>query len=800
MLVSLAWLKKYVETPDDLAAFSHDLTMAGLNVERLTERGISDPNIVTGRVLSAEKHPNADKLKLCTVDAGDGKERQIVCGAPNVDAGQNVLVALPGAKLPDGLKIRSSKIRGVKSDGMICSERELGIGEDTGGIMVLDGDPKPGTPITEVLSAPDTVLEIEVTPNRPDMLSHVGIAREVAAIYDKDLALPYNSGKIADAGKAKKVSVSIQDANDCARYVGKLVRGVKVGPSPDWLVNALEAVGLQSRNTIVDITNFVLMELGQPIHAFDFKKLRGGEIIVRRAEEGEKLLTLDGTEAELTPDMLIIADERDPVALAGVIGGEESAVHDDTVDVLIESANFHPTLVRKCRSALGVSTDASYRFERGADREMCRIAAERAAELMIELGGGEAVEVVDMYPGPLEKRTLELRRSATRRILGTRVSTEDMTEILGRLHFDPKAKGEDVKVTVPSWRADVVEEMDLIEEVARLYGYERIGEGWDFRATTYGVASDTDRFVGAISNHLTSRGYTEVIASSFTDGRELDDFGWAENDIRRSLVPVRNPLTSQHTFLKTSLIPGMLDIVRRNLDYGVRRIQIYQVGKVFLAPEATNQLPDEKRQMAMVTTRPAGTEFWNNTKSEMDLFDIKGEIEHLLGVLKVDPSDGLYYDFDRSSGSFAWRRKEDAVIEGGIVTDEIARRYDFEQPIWYATFDLKMLYRIGTARPKLRPLPEYPVSRRDLSLLVKDGVEFRDIEKHLVKSAGRLLESHQVFDVYRGNNVAKDHSAYGIRLSFRSAERTLTDGEVDQVIDKILGKLKNELGVELRAQ
>ncbi|MCZ6765450.1 MAG: phenylalanine--tRNA ligase subunit beta, partial [bacterium] len=686
----------------------------------------------------------------------------------------------------------------VKSDGMMCSERELGLGEDSGGIVVLEGDVQPGTPINEVLTPPDTVLEIEVTPNRPDMLSHVGIAREVAAIYGSNVMLPYDAGSISEAGKAKKVSVSIEDANDCARYVAKLLRGVKVGPSPDWLVNSLEAVGLTSRNNIVDVTNFVLMELGQPIHAFDFKKIHGREIIVRRARDGEKLLTLDGTEAELTSEMLVIADERDPVALAGVIGGEKSAVHDNTVDVLIESANFHPTLVRKCRNALGISTDASYRFERGADREMCRIAAERAAQLMCELGGAEAVEVVDMYPAPHDRRTVEIRRSATRRILGTRVSTEEITGILNRLQFQPKTNGEDVSVVVPSWRGDVVEEADLIEEVARLYGYERIGEGWNFRATTYAVSSDTDRFVDTLSNHLTARGYTEVITSSFTDGRELEDFGWPDDDIRRTLVPVRNPLSSQHRFLKTSLIPGMLDVVRRNLDHDVRRIKIYQVGKVFLAPEATNQLPDERQLLALMMTRPGGADFWSNTKLEMDLFDIKGEIEELLRLLKVDLTGGLYYDFDSETGAFTWRRKNDLVIEGGIVTDGVARRYDFEQPVWYATFDLKMLYRIGTTRPKLRPLPEYPVSRRDLSLLVKDGVEFRDVEKHLVKSAGRLLESHQVFDVYSGKNVAKNHSAYGIRLSFRSAERTLTDGEVDQVIDKILGKLKNELGVELR--
>lgn len=798
MLISLSWLEKYVPVPVDVPQFVEDLTMAGLNVEKTIARGFADPALVIGRVLDVRQHPNADKLRLCRVRVDSQTTTDIVCGAPNVADGQWVVVARPGAKLPDGTKIRSAKIRGQRSDGMICSEKELGLGDDAAGIIVLEGTYTEGQPIGEVLAPPDTVLEIEVTPNRSDLLSHIGVAREVAAIY-REPVKAVGSREPRPLADTNEFKVEIENLEDCRRYVGQRISDVRVGPSPAWLANAIQSVGLHSVNNVVDVTNYVLMEMGQPIHAFDLQRLGGSQVIVRRGQEGERLVALDGNTYELDAGMLVIADVREAVAVAGVIGGDATAVHSDTVEVLIESANFSPLLVRRTSKRLGLSTEASYRFERGVDRELCRVAAERAAELIREVAGGQPGDAIDLYPNRYEVSSVRLRRSASRRILGVDLDVDEMESLLLRLGFDIDAKtDEDLRVVVPSHRGDIVEEIDLIEEVGRLYGYNQIGKGWGFRCTTFAEVDDFDRFREAICNHLASRGFNEVIASAFTDGRELEDFGWPEGDPRRTPIAIRNPLNRNHRYLRTSLVPGMLDIVRRNLDHGVRRLRLYQDGRVYLLLDSHEQLPQERNLCGIVVTAPAGQDFWYRSKETVDLYEIKAEIEVLLSTLNVDFATQLSYDFDDDSGAFTYAIQKEVVIEGGIVSNSVSARYDFDQPVWYATLDVDALYKLRGVRVRPRALPEYPSSKRDLSLVAGENVRFDRIEKILAKSGGRLLESLQLFDVYRGEQVAVNRTAYGIRLSFRSPERTLTDEEVDKVIGKMLSRLKKELGVTLR--
>lgn len=800
MLASVSWLRKYVQLPADTTRLVEDLTMAGLNVEGRESPGFSDPNVVVGRVLEVDRHPNADKLSVCRVDTGSGEPRGIVCGAPNVAAGQRVLVALPGAKLPGGVKIRASKIRGVRSEGMICSEIELGIGSDAKGIMVLDGDHEPGAAMSDVMPPPDEVIEIEVTPNRPDQLSHVGIAREVSAIYETPLKMPYDVAGFTKPGGRDDFKISIENPADCTRYVGKRVSGVKVAPSPQWLVDALESVGLQSVNNVVDVTNYVLMELGQPIHAFDFKRLRGSRVTVRRAEAGETLLALDDRTYELDSDMLVIADGKNAVALAGIIGGEETAVHGDTTELLIESANFDARLVRRTRKRLGIMTDASYRFERGVDRELPRAAAERAAELICAVAGGTPGSVADEYPAPWTPTPVSIRGSATQRILGTKIASDEIERLLVRLGFEAVEREEDkVVVRPPSYRLDVQEEADLIEEVARLYGYNRIASGWSYRCTTFSRPDPVDGFVEALCEHAVSRGLCEVIASTFSDGRDMGEFNLADGDVSRSPIAIRNPLNANHRYLRTSLIPGMLDIVRHNIDHGVRKVGIYQVGRVFLTTEDHEQLPLERTLLAMVVSRPEGDDFWYNSKSILELYDIKAEVEVLLGRFKIDLGQDVDYTFDASTGRFTYREQNEVLIDGGIVADDVALRHGLEQPVWHVTFDVMALYDRVQEKKRVKSLGEYPSSKRDLSLVAKHGTQFADIEKALVKSAGRLLESLQVFDVYSGDRIEGGHTAYGVRLSFRSPERTLTDTEVDGAIESILARLKKELGVELRS-
>jgi phenylalanyl-tRNA synthetase beta chain len=800
MLVSGSWLKKYVRIPADTNALVEAITMAGLNVEHVEKRGLSIDHLVIGKVLEKTKHPNADRLSWCRVAVGPDDVREIVCGAPNVAAGQFVAVALPGAELPNGLKIKRSKIRGVESDGMICSETELGIGEDSSGIIVLDGEYEVGSPAGSVLAESDDILEIEVTANRGDLLCHVGVAREIAAIYRTPLELPAarTRGEMLP-GKAD-FAVDVEDGNDCPRYVGLRVGGVRVGQSPEWLAKRLQSVGVQSVNNVVDVTNFVMMELGQPLHAFDFRRLEGGVVKVRRAKQGERLSALDGRNYELNPGVLVIADKDRPVALAGIIGGEETSVHPETTELLIESANFHPTIVRRGRKALGISSEASYRFERGVDRELSLAASERAAELMSEICGGKAGAVIDRYASRPSERSVSVRESNARRILGTTLSTEEIAALLERLGFEVQTRTEEaVTVRVPSYRLDVEQEIDLIEEVGRLHGYDRIGTGWSFRCTTFAQADEFDRYIDGLSDYLAARGFTEIVGSAFTDGRELEEFGWGTDDPRSRPIAIRNPLSSNHRLLRTSLVPGMLDVVRRNVDYGAKRLKFYQIGPVFLAREGPTQLPDERTMLTIVLTQPEGTDFWTYSKSTLDLFDIKGELEAMLRCMKVDPAQGIGYDFDVASGRFTYATKSSVLVEGGVLSESAAEGRGIEQPVWFASIDLAESYELRSRLGKLKPLAEYPASRRDLSLVSAGETEYREIEKALVKHAGPLLESISVFDVYRGENLAKGRTAYGVRLSFRAPDRTLRDEEVDKFIEKAVTKLKDELGVELRA-
>ena len=798
MLVSISWLKKYVDIPVEVDALANDLTMLGLNVEHVTSTGLSEPLVVIGHVVSAEQHPNADRLTLCRVDIGQGDPVSIVCGAPNVAAGQKVPVALVGAKLPNGIKIRKSKIRGEVSQGMICSDIELGLGSDASGIMVLDEDLPVGKPFAEVLGPADHVLEIEVTPNRPDQLSHVGVAREIAALYEIPLKIPQPEPQAAQK-KDACFSININDESDCYRFVGRVVRGVRVGPSPGWLREALERMGLSSINNLVDVGNYVMFELGQPTHTYDLSRLPSREIGVRRAREGEKLLVLDGKEYDFEEHYLLITDGDKPVGVAGVIGGEPTSVHDGTTDVLIESAAFNPRVIRATRKQMNINTDAAYRFERGSDREMCLNAANRVAELIVEVARGEIGELIDEYPTPWEERTIRLRRKHVHRILGLSLGIDEIASLLSRLSFPVTDSDDDsVTVTVPSYRADIIEETDLVEEVARLNGYDRIGQGWHFRTTSYNSLDPYQEFTSSVAAHLCARGHTEILTTSFTDGREMDILGVPENDPRRSPIEIKNPLSENHKYLRTSLLPSTLEVLQRNIDRGIRRVNVFNRGTVFIPEDGESGLPNEQDRTLIVQTTAGGTEFWNDSKSQAHLFAIKEEIETLLTSHRI-PVEAMAFRFEPGNGSFTYSKDRDVVIEGGIVTSQMASAYGIEQPVWYADLDLRELMELRTDRPTFARPSEFPPSLRDLSLVAGDGVDYTRIEKSLVKYAGRLLESVQVFDVYQGEHLVDGKTAYGVRLTFRSKEGTLTDNDVDAAVNNVIAKLETELGVVLRS-
>jgi phenylalanyl-tRNA synthetase beta chain len=799
MNVSLSWLRRYVDIPVDATTLARDLTMHGIKVERVTTAGLAERLVVVGHVLEAKRHPEADRLSVCRVDVGDGEPLEIVCGAPNVATGQRVAVALVGAKLPNGVKIRKSKIRGVTSNGMICSEVELGLGEESGGIMVLAPDAPIGVPFADVLGDTDAVLELEVTPNRPDQLSHLGVAREIAALYRAPLRHPAAVSP-PQADDDTDLEIDIADPADCFRFVAHVIRGVEVKPSPAWLKSALERVGVNSVNNIVDITNFAMLELGQPLHGYDLSLLPSPHMGVRRARRGEQLEALDGKSYSLDETHLVITSNDEPVGIAGVIGGMATRITETTTDILLEAAAFDPKAVRRTRRALNVSTDASYRFERGSDRDVCGVASDRAAALIMEVAGGTPGKRVDVYPAPRQPRSLTLRRATVRRLLGESLSTDAIAELLGRLEFKLVASDPDaVTVSVPSHRGDIFEEADLVEEVARVHGYENIGKGWRYRTTVPSIPDPFDRFVESLAEHMVARGHTEILTTSFSDGREQEWFGWADSDPRTRPIALRNPLSSHHALMRTHLLPGALDVVAYNIARARRELYLFTIGRVFTRSAAETALPEEPTQLLMVRTRPEGSAFWRSGPAPVDFFELKAEVEVLLGTHAPNALAALNYEFEPTHAMFRYADRRHTVVEGGIVPARAARDLDLTQPVWYAVVDVSALFDRPGATTAFRAFSEFPPSRRDLSLVAPPGVTWAQIEKHVVKVGGRLLESLHVFDVYRGGTVGDGHTAYGVRLSFRSSDATLTDADVEALVTKMVAKVEAELGVTLRS-
>jgi phenylalanyl-tRNA synthetase beta chain len=798
VIVSLSWLGKYVDIEADARTLAHDLTMHGIKVERLVATGLTERLVVVGHVLAAAQHPDADRLRVCTVDVAGSEPLEIVCGAPNVAAGQRVAVALVGARLPNGLKIRKSKIRGVASHGMICSEIELGLGTDSGGIIVLPAETPIGAVLADILGESDATLELEVTPNRPDQLGHVGVAREVAALYDLPLRVPEVTAFASS--RDEDVSINIESPEECFRFVARVVRGVKVGPSPAWLKDAIEKVGINSINNVVDATNYVMLELGQPLHAYDLKKLRSAEMGVRRGRRGERLEVLDGTTRELGPEHLIITCEDEAVGVAGVIGGMPTRITEETSDILLECAAFSPRTVRATRRSLNISTDASYRFERGSDREICAIASRRALQIIQEVAGGTPSSEVDVFPNPWGTRHVTIRRVTVRRLLGEDLPVQTITGLLERLEFQRVSADENaVTVSVPPFRWDIVEEADLVEEVARMHGYDNIGRGWKYRVTVPSAPDAFDRFMERVAGHLAARGHTEFVTSAFTDARELHWFDWPDSDPRSHPIPLKNPLSANHAYMRTSLLPGVLDAVAHNISHGRRELSVFTMGRVFLRAQRESGLPDEPTHVTVVRTRPRAGSFWRGDGSPPDLFEIKAEVETLLATMRPAAVDAWAYDFAPSRGEFRYTDRGRTVGEGGIIPIAAARELGIEQPVWYATVDLSALFDVEAANAVFRPFSEFPSSRRDLSLVAPAGVSWAQIEKHVAKVGGRLLESLQVFDVFRGASIDTGQTAYGVRLSFRSSEGTLKDSDVDAIVTRIVGKLEAELGVVLRS-
>lgn len=801
MRLPLAWLAELVPLPP-AAELVRRLELAGFEDVALLQHGPDLSELRVGLVARCERHPDADKLSLCSVDVGDGTPRSIVCGAPNVAAGQKVAVALPGARLPDGTRIKKAKRRGVVSEGMICSSRELGLGDEHQGILVLDAGARVGASLAEVLGGEGAVLEVGITPNRGDAASLLGIAREVQALFGGPLRLPQTAPAESGAPASGAARVRIEAGDACWRYTARVVRGVRVGPSPERLRRRLEAAGLRSINNVVDATNWVLLELGQPIHAFDLAKLRGAEVRVRRAAPGETLATLDGALRRLDPGDLVIADAERAIALAGVMGGSETEVGSATQDVLIESAHFEPGSVRRSARRHGLHSEASYRFERGVDREGIARGADRAARLVAELAGGAVavgrLEVRGEAPPP--RPPIELDVTRLNRLLGTEIPRDEAAGLLERLGIRCVRQGESVlRCEVPSYRNDLELPQDLIEEVARLHGYDRIpttlpvAELLPARLPPGHVLADRARTL------LAGLGLTELMTMPFVAAEDLLRLRLDEADPRRVGIRILNPVQEQDSQLRTTLLPSLLRVARQNRSRQVDRVAVFEVCRVFV-PKAGEALPDEPLQLAALVTRGRERHLWDPPEPPPLYFEARGIAERLFS--------GLGYEAClRRGGNVPYLHpgaQAEIAVSGrpigsvGELHPEVANAFELDVPAAFVEIDLRALLTTPAAAPRFREPSREPAIRRDLAVLTPRDQSAGELVEEIRKRAGADLISVELFDRYEGRGVPAGRVSVAFRLVFQRADRTLVDAEVNQAMDLVVRALAERFGAELR--
>ena len=813
MKFTRGWLQNYVDlgelTTEQLA---DDLTMVGLEVDSVTDLYEKLSELKTGRVLTVEPHPNADTLTLCQVSLGR-QTLQIVCGAPNVREGLGVVVALPGTTLPGDFKIKKSKVRGIESQGMLCSERELGLSEDHRGIMELPAEIEPGLPFIEATGLRDTQIEVDLTPNRPDCASVIGVARETAGILRKKITVPYKNTQLASTSSS--FTVEVENPELCPRYAARLIKDISIGTSPWWLRKRLLSVGLRPINNVVDITNFVMLEYGQPLHAFDFDTLTDRKIVVRTPRPAEKTFTtLDNVERSLDEDMLLICDGKEPVAIGGVMGGLYSEVTEKTVNVLLESACFNDVSIRKTARKLNLSTDASYRFERGVDPGGTIDAMERAVALMGEIAGGTAEEGGIDVRVAREPVVLPLRSSKSAALLGVDLSADKLAELLNSIEI-PSSKEDDntLRVQIPSFRVDLEREADLIEEIARLYGYNNIP------ITLPGVdlsfpEQDEERLKrNQASRVMTEAGFSEAINYSFVSSAYDDALLLDGSDPRRSHVPLLNPLTEEQDVMRTSLLPGLLENVRRNLNHQQTSCYLFEIGKVFL-PAGDLPLPEEPLRIAGVMTGnrngPHPPLYFK--AEETDISDARGAVETLLSEMRLNGHDANQ-QIQFSSGAEVTTEpfceegfginlvtKNGVIGTLGKLKNEILLNLGIKRDVYYFDLDFSTLASIAPVAKTFSALPVYPSVKRDIALVVPTSIPAGDPVQTVLGSGEKLVEHCGLFDVYQGDKIEAGRKSVALSITYRSATGTLTEKNVEKAHAKVVKRLTDTYGGSLREE
>jgi len=800
MRISLNWLKEYIDldvTPEELA---EQMTMLGLEIEGIDRPGEEIQEVYIGQVLSIEQHPDADKIVVCQTDVGGEQPLQICCGARNMKVGDKVPTAVVGATLPGGFQIGRRKMRGVESQGMMCSANELGLGEDHDGLLILDPALPVGADAKPLLGLDDVILEIEVTPNRGDWASMIGVARELGALYGKAVRIPEPQVRESAQQASALSSVTVEDAALCPRYCGRVLTELRVGPSPPWLVRRLLAAGQRPINNIVDITNFVLIETGQPLHAFDYDKLAENRIVVRRAKPGETLTTLDDEQRPLAESMLMIADAERAQCVAGVMGGAESEVGEATCTIFLESASFQPASVRATSRALGLVTESSQRFQRGADPEMARLAIDRAAALMQELAGAEvAAGVIDAYPAPLTQPEVKLRHARANALLGTEIAPEVQCDYLTRLGFElvsPNTSMESITFRVPSWRHDVTQEADLIEEIARLHNFGNIPTTLPRVRQTEQVFAPQEAVIRELRHFLVGLGLAELYNWTFSSPEDVQraglDASYAE------MVTLENPLSEKYATLRSSLIPGLLHAAAYNINRGQKDIAVFEIGPVYIPVEGED-LPRQEWRLGLLLSGAAEPAHWSSPARAVDFYDLKGHIEalaeHFRAAVAVQPLPFGTFQIGQSARAAL---AEETVGYLGKVGRSVLQQFDTEGDVFLLELALGPFLDAPVRHAQCAPVPSFPPSLRDLAVLVDAQTAAGALVEAAEKAGGKLLQRVEIFDIYRGEQVPAGKKSVALNLVFQSQERTLTDKDTQKTMNRIVKQLERDLGAVLR--
>ncbi len=798
MNISIKWLKDYI----DLSGISVDeivdkITSAGLEVDEVIDGAKTYNNIVVGYVKEKKKHPNADKLSVCKVD--DGNEIfNVVCGAPNVDAGQKIAFAKVGAIIPNGnFKLTKAKIRGEVSFGMICSEKELNLGEAHDGILILDTKAENGTLLAEALGLDDVMLDIAITPNRADALSHIGVARDVAALFGKEVKMPEIDFSESETNVNNLAAVEIENAVDCPRYVARVVENVEIKESPVWLKDKLQSIGLRPINNVVDVTNFVLFELGQPLHAFDLDKLSGKKIIVKSAKDGDKFVTLDSKERNLLATDLMICDAEKPVAVAGVMGGENSEVSENTKNILIESAYFRPSAIRKTAKKLGLQTDASYRFERGCNPDITILAVQRAAQLIAELGNGTIAKgEIDVYPTVIKKKNVNIRFARITKILGFSVPDETVKNIFLKLGFSIVDENDsELKIEVPLFRPDIEREIDLIEEVARIYGFENIPP---VKKISVSLAPKIDQysFTDKLRNIFKGFGFNEIITNSLWNKNTAEKFG--------NVIGVLNPVTVEMSHLRPSLLPGILSTISRNIKVKENNLSVYEIGHIFNRKnEVISDFNDfeESENFHFAVTGNYQNKEWFRDERKFDIYDLKGIIaDFIYSLFKSEIKEKNFVVKKYEGYNFYFELKMDNRIigKGGEISKKILEDFDIHQSVFAFNFDISFLNNISLKPRKYKEILKYPKVKRDFAFVLDSSINVGEVVKYIKSVSSNLLKNVKLFDIFESDSLGSKEKSIAFELEYFEFSKTLTDEEVDKDFWKTIEAVKTKFNAELR--